>query len=179
MKDSFVYWVASVGEPIDRAAVDRDAVRAHLPAGVYVERRRGGDRRSLTLRSFLQGGVTPRRRGGRRAGEQHLPVDWHEPYLLFLSLTILLLSVADAFMTITLIMGGATEANPLLEFILRDHPEWFAAIKMGLTSTGVLMLVAMARSRLFRMRVGFVLQGIFVAYVALIAYEWWLFRTFL
>ena len=159
--------------------IDRDAVPAHLPAGVYVERRRGGDRRNLTLRSFLQGGVTPRRRGGRRAGEQHLPVDWHEPYLLFLSLTILLLSVADAFMTITLIMGGATEANPLLEFVLRDHPEWFAAIKMGLTGTGVLMLVAMARSRLFHMRVGFVLQGIFVAYVALIAYEWWLLRTFL
>jgi len=29
------------------------------------------------------------------------------------------------------------------------------------------------------MRVGFVLQGIFVVYVALIAYEWWLLRTFL
>jgi hypothetical protein len=29
------------------------------------------------------------------------------------------------------------------------------------------------------MRVGFVLQGVFVAYVALIAYEWWLLRTFL
>lgn len=132
------------------------------------------------MRTFLQGGFTPRRRGGRRAGEQHLPIDWHEPYLLFLSLTILLLSVADAFLTITLIMGGAQEANPLLEFILSDHPEWFATIKMALTGTGVLTLVAMARSRLFRiMRVGLVLQGIFVAYVALIAYEWWLLRTFL
>ena len=150
-----------------------------LPAGIYVERRRGGDRRRLTLRTFLQGGFTPRRRGGRRAGEQHLPIDWHEPYLLFLSLTILLLSFADAFITLTLIMGGAREANPLLAYVLRDHPEWFAAVKMGLTGAGVLMLVAMARSRLFRMRVGFVLQGIFVAYVALIAYEWWLVRTLL
>jgi hypothetical protein len=159
--------------------VDLDAVPALVPADVYVERRRHDDRRRLTFRSFLQGGLTPRRRGGRRASEHHLPVDWHEPYLLFLSLTILLLSVADAFLTITLIMGGAQEANPLLAFILRDHAEWFAAIKMGLTGTGVLMLVAMARSRLFSMRVGFVLQGIFVAYVALIAYEWWLLRTFL
>ena len=153
---------------------------AVLPAGVCVERRRGGDRRRLTLRSFLQGGLNPRRRGGRRAGEQYLPVDWHEPYLLFLSLTILLLSVADAFLTITLIMGGAQEANPLLAYILRDGPEWFAAVKMGLTGGGVVVLVAMARSRLFRiMRVGFILQGIFVVYVALIAYEWWLLRTFL
>lgn len=128
----------------------------------------------------MQGGLNPRRRGGRRAGEQHLPIDWHEPYLLFLSLTILLLSVADAFLTITLIMGGATEANPLLAYILSDGPEWFAGVKMVLTGGGVLVLVAMARSRLFRvMRVGLVLQGIFVAYVALIAYEWWLLRTFL
>ena len=44
----------------------------------------------------------------------------------------------------------------------------------------MLVLVAVARSRLFRvMRVGVVLQGVFVAYVALIAYEWWLLRTFL
>ena len=104
-----------------------------------MERRRGGDRRRLTLRSFLQGGFNPRRRGGRRAGEQHLPIDWHEPYLLFLALTILLLSVADAFLTLTLIMGGAQEANPLLAYVLRDRPEWFAAIKMVLTGGGVLV----------------------------------------
>ena len=132
------------------------------------------------MRSFVRGGFTPRRRTGRRAGEQHLPVDWHEPYLLFLSVTILLLSVADAFLTLTLIMGGAQEANPFLAYILRDHPELFAVVKMGLTGTGVLVLVAVARQRLSRiMRAGFVLQGLFVAYVALIAYEWWLLRTFL
>jgi hypothetical protein len=151
-----------------------------LAAGTFVERRRSVDRRRVTLASFLKGGLTPRRRGGRRADEQHLPVDWHEPHLLFLALTILLLSVADAFLTLTLIMGGAQEANPLLAFILRDHPELFAVLKMGLTGSGVLVLVAVARSRLFRiMRVGIVLQGIFVAYVALIAYEWWLLRTFM
>jgi hypothetical protein len=153
---------------------------ADLRAGVYVDRRSGVDRRRLSLRSFLRGGVTPRRRNGRRADEQHLPIDWHDPDWLFLSMMILLLSVADAFLTITLIMGGATEANPFLAFILRDHPELFAAVKMGLTGGGVLVLVAVARSRLFRiMRVGAVLQGLFVAYVALIAYEWWLLRTFL
>ena len=134
----------------------------------------------MTLWSFLRGGITPRRRNGRRAGEQHLPVDWHHPYLLFLSLMILLLSVADAFLTLTLIMGGATEANPFLAYILDDHPELFALVKMGLTGAGVLVLVAVARSKVFRIvRVDTVLQGLFVAYVALITYEWWLLRTFL
>ena len=159
---------------------NRGAVAAGLNAEVYVERRRGAERRRLTLGSFVRGGVTPRRRDGRRAGERHSPIDWHEPYLLFLSLMILLLSVADAFLTITLIVGGAQEANPLLAFVLRDHPELFAAVKMVLTGTGVLVLVALARSRFFRiMRVGSVLQALFVGYVALIAYEWWLLHSFL
>ena len=144
------------------------------------ERRRGPDRRRTNLRSFLQGGLTPRRRNGRRADEQHLPIDWHEPYLLFLSVMILLLSLADAFLTLTLLTVGATEANPFIAFILNDHPHLFALVKMGLTGLGVLVLVAVARTRLFRvMRVGVVFQGLFVAYVALIAYEWRLLHAIL
>jgi hypothetical protein len=150
------------------------------PEPAAAERRVAVDRRRPSLRSFIKGGFKPRRRTGRRASQHHLPIDWHEPYLLFLSLTILLLSVADAFLTITLIMGGASEANPLLAFVLHEHPELFATLKMGLTGTGVLVLVAVARVRLLRlMPVGVVLQGVFVGYVALIAYEWWLLRTFL
>ena len=160
--------------------MDRPAGSVGVYLGTGAERRSGTDRRHLTMRSFLRGGVTPRRRAGRRDGEHHLPIDWHEPYLLFLSVTILLLSVADAFLTLTLMMDGAREVNPLLAFILRDYPHLFAVVKMGLTGTGVLVLVAVARARLFRvMRVGFVLQGLFVAYVALIAYEWWLLHAFL
>jgi hypothetical protein len=159
-----------------------DPARLAVLTALTANRRSGQpDRRRVTLRSFLQGGLTPRRRGGRRIGEQHLPIDWHEPYLLFLSLTILLLSVADAFLTLTLILGGAAqEANPLLAALLDEYPRAFAVVKMTLTGGGVLVLVAVARARLFRvMRVASVLQGIFVAYVALIAYEWWLLRTFL
>ena len=76
-----------------------------------------------TLRSFLQSGFTPRRRSGRRADEQHLPIDWHEPYCCSLSLMILLLNVADAFLTLTLITVGAQEANPMLAFVLERAPE--------------------------------------------------------
>jgi hypothetical protein len=150
------------------------------PLAEVVDRRAGPDRRRTNLRTFLQGGLTPRRRAGRRGDEQHLPIDWHEPYLLFVSLMILLLSVADAFLTLTLLTVGAEEANPLLAFILNDHPQLFAVIKMGLTGAGVLVLVAVARARLFRiMRVGVVLQGILVGYVALIVYEWRLLHTIL
>ena len=81
---------------------------------------------------------------------------------------------------LTLLMAGATEANPIMAFLLEHHPQLFALAKILFTSVGVLLLVAVARSRLFRvMKVGVVLQGLFVAYVALIGYEWWLIRAIL
>jgi hypothetical protein len=146
--------------------------------GVFRERRGGDDRRRTTFRTFLQSGITPRRRGGRRADEHHLPIDWHEPYLLALALTILLLNVLDAFFTITLLTAGAREANPVIAFVLDEHPKLFALTKMGLTGVGVLVLVAVARARLFNvLRVGSLLHAVLAGYMSLIAYEWWLLRA--
>ena len=142
------------------------------------ERRGGPDRRRMTLRTFLQGGITPRRRGGRREGERDAPVDWHEPHLLFLAITILLLSVADAFLTLTLLGLGATEANPFLRFVLDEHPKLFALVKMTFTGGGVLVLVAVARARVFSLvRVSTVMNWLLLAYAALIFYEWSLLHT--
>jgi hypothetical protein len=152
------------------------------PAGAHgtvaVERRIGGDRRRLTVRTFLQGGFTPRRRRGRRSTDSVLIVDWHEPHLLFLAIGILLLSVADAFLTLTLLMRGAREANPLLEYVLDAHPELFAGAKMCLTGAGVLVLVALARATVFRIiRVSAIMHWFLLGYAALIGYEWWLLRS--
>lgn len=139
------------------------------------DRRHGYDRRRLTLGTFIRGGLTPRRRASRRDTESNALVDWHEPHLLFLSIMILLLSVTDAFLTLTLLTRGAHEANPFLAFLLDRHPEMFASVKMALTGAGVLVLVAMARATVFRIiRVSTIMHCCLGAYVALIAYEWWL-----
>lgn len=142
---------------------------------IVPERRDGADRRHLSLRTFVRGGLTPRRRCARRGGETAALVDWHEPHLLVLSLAILLLSVADAFLTLALLTHGATEVNPLLAVVLTSYPKAFASIKMGLTGAGVVVLVAMARAKVFRViRVSTVIHWCLLAYVALIGYEWWL-----
>jgi hypothetical protein len=144
------------------------------------ERRESRDRRRMTWRTFVQGGLTPRRRGGRRDGEHDELVDWHEPHLLFLALTILLLSVADAFLTLTLLTLGAAEANPFLGFILDEHPKLFALVKMAFTGGGVLVLVAVARARVFSViRVSTIMHWLLLAYAALIFYEWSLLNTHL
>ena len=142
--------------------------------------RRVSDRRRLTFRTLFQSGFTPRRRGGRRAEDHESLVDWHEPELLFLALAILLLSVTDAFFTLTLLTNGASEANPIIDYVLINYPGYFAAIKMLLTGGGVLVLVVMARARVFRVvRVKHILQCFLAAYVVLVAYEIWMLRELL
>lgn len=155
-----------------RQVVANTSARAAL-----VERRSGYDRRSLTIRTFLQGGFNPRRRGGRRWDDAGSLVDWHEPHLLFLSVAILLLSVTDAFLTLTLISHGAQEANPFMNVLLQKQPQLFAAVKMGLTGGAVLVLVACARATVFKViRVTSVIHAALFVYAVLIAYECWLLR---
>jgi hypothetical protein len=138
------------------------------------------DRRALTWRTLLMSGFSPRRRGGRRAGEHEHLVDYHEPYLLFLAVVMLVLSVCDAFLTVKLLANGAEETNPLLGFVLSEHPRLFAVTKMALTGFGVVLLVAVARTKLFRLvRAGVLLQLLVVAYLTLVAYEAWLVRAML
>jgi Domain of unknown function (DUF5658) len=150
----------------------------HTRGPIGAERRERYDRRRMTLRTFIQGGLTPRRRGSRRAGDQACFVDWHEPHLLFLALTILLLNVIDAFLTVTLISVGAQEANPVMAFVLDDFPRLFAVVKMSLTGIGLVVLVAVARAQLFNLiRVSTVMHWFVIAYGVLIVYEWWLLQS--
>jgi Domain of unknown function (DUF5658) len=147
-----------------------------VESGVMVtDRRRGADRRRLTWRTFVQGALTPRRRASRRGHESQSLVDWHEPHLLFLAISILLLSVTDAFLTLTLMTHGADEANPILAYLLREFPRAFAISKMAMTGLGVTILVALARARVFRViRVSMIMHWCLAGYVVLIGYEWWL-----
>jgi hypothetical protein len=154
---------------------DRLAPSEH-PALPFVERRINPiDRRKPTLRSFFQGGLMPRRRDGRRATDRYFPIDWHDPYLLIVAIVMLTLSVCDALFTIKLLANGAYESNVLLAFVLNEHPRLFAAVKMGLTGFGIVVLIALTRSRLLGIISGRTLfQILTIAYLSLVAYEFWL-----
>jgi hypothetical protein len=142
----------------------------------FRERRvKRNDRRAVTWKTLLRSGFTPRRRGGRRASDQEQAVDFHEPELLFFAIVMLLLSLVDALLTVKLMTDGAEETNPLLAFVLNEHPRLFAVVKMTLTGGGVLLLVAVGRMRLFRIvRAGVFLPLLALAYLALVIYEAWL-----
>jgi hypothetical protein len=128
------------------------------------------------LRALLIGNFRQRRRAPRRDDERHLAaLDWHHPQWLAVGLLIVLLSVADAFLTITLLSLGANEANPIMEPLVQRPGMGFAAWKMLLTAGGVVTLILLARMRAFgRIPVAVILYGVLLAYVVLVAYELWL-----
>ncbi len=143
------------------------------------ERRRGANRRVRVLHALVAGNFNPRRRGPRRARDGSLAcTDWHDPQWLAVALVILLLSVADALLTLVLVEHGALEANPLMAAFLRYDPDHFAAVKIGLTAAGVVLLTLVAKVRAFgRVPVGAILCALLAAYMGLVGYEVWLLRT--
>ncbi|HPF27817.1 MAG TPA: DUF5658 family protein [Steroidobacteraceae bacterium] len=157
---------ASADLPIDRMPVNR--------CGTPPERRlAGADRRQATLRALWVGSFARRRLGPRRDEDRSITsVDWHHPQWLAVSILILLLSCADAVLTLTLIHLGAEEVNPIMRPLVLGSGHAFASWKLMLTAGGVVTLTILARLRVFgRLPVGYVLYAVLAIYVVLIGYE--------
>ncbi|MDP9013534.1 MAG: DUF5658 family protein [Pseudomonadota bacterium] len=141
------------------------------------ERRARTDRRGRVWWSVLYGSFNPRRRRPpRRQSESRFhSLDWHAAHLLGAAIGILLLSVADALMTVTLLSGGAVEVNPIMAAVVDKGTAVFAAVKMAMTGCGVVFLVVLARYRFMRVvRVDVVMYLVLVTYAALLGYEYWM-----
>lgn len=143
------------------------------------ERRSRTDRRTRTFRALLHGSFEPRRRAPRREQDRSITsVDWHHPQWLAVAILTLLLSSADAFLTLVLLQRGATEANPFMEPLVGGSPLLFTIVKFGLTSGGITFLILLAQARVFgRIPVSFILYAVLFLYTALVAYEFWLLET--
>ncbi len=143
------------------------------PRSTRPERRRREDRRSQTLRSLASGSFKRRRYGPRRLADASIAVtDWYAPQWLAAAMLILILCVADALITLTLLNHGAHEANPLMDTIVHGDGRRFMAFKFGLTSAGVVLLILLARVRAFgRLPVSALLYGVLAAYLCLVSYE--------
>jgi hypothetical protein len=140
------------------------------------ERRRGPDRRTRVARALVYGSFNPRRLGPRRTGDHVLgAVDWHHPWWLAIATLILTLCASDAVLTVVLISRGASELNPLLAPLVSGSGALFAAVKIGLTGVGVVLLTLLSRFKAFGgMPVALLLYGVLVGYGVLIAYELYL-----
>jgi hypothetical protein len=143
------------------------------------ERRHRVDRRRRVFWSVLYGSFNPRRRRpARRLGDSRFhPVDWYSSHLLAVSMVILLLSAADAFLTAILLLRGADEINPIMAVLVYRGVATFAALKMAMTGAGIMVMVFLSRYRFMRvLRVELVLYGVLTIYAWLIGYEIWMLK---
>lgn len=131
------------------------------------------DRREFSWRTVFYGFTRSRRRGHRRsADDEVIFIDWHHPWLFFLATGTMLLSCADAFLTLQLIDLGMIEANPFMNAIMQQGTTLFTATKLAMTAFGILVLVFLAKAQfLNRIRTGLFLTGFFSFYACLVCYE--------
>ena len=144
------------------------------------ERRHRTDRRSRRFWSVLYGSFNPRRRRpARRVSDTRFqPVDWYSAHLLAVSIGILLFSAADAFLTGILLVHGADEINPIMAVFVYRNVAVFAALKMGLTSLSIVVMVFLSRYRFMQLfRVDLVLYAVLLIYAWLIGYEMWMLKS--
>src|SRR5271167_4864690 len=90
------------------------------PPDLDHERRARSDRRSRLWWSVWYGSLKPRRRRPPRRldDSRYHSLDWYAAHLLAVSIGILVLSAADAFLTLTLLFNGADEINPVMAPVL-------------------------------------------------------------
>ena len=99
-------------------------------------------------------------------------LDWHHPWLFFLATGTMLLSCADAFLTLQLLDRGMVEANPAMRMALDQGVAVFTSTKLLMTALGIFILVFLAKARfLNRLRTGLFLTLFFTFYACLVCYE--------
>jgi hypothetical protein len=84
----------------------------------------------------------------------------------------MLLSCADAFLTLQLIDRGMIEANPVMNALMAHGTVMFTSLKLAMTAFGIFVLVYLAKARFMnRLRTGLFLTTFFTFYSCLVCYE--------
>jgi hypothetical protein len=102
-------------------------------------------------------------------------VDYYTGHLLFCTITIILLSALDAFLTLNILANGGEELNWFMAVLIEDSIEKFVGFKLALTAMALMLLVIHHNVQLTtKIRVRHVKYMILCFYSALIGYEFYL-----
>ncbi|MDJ0748892.1 MAG: DUF5658 family protein [Woeseiaceae bacterium] len=137
------------------------------------EQRNSAERRRFSWRTVVFGFARSRRHVHRReVDDEVIFLDRHHPWLFFLATGTMLLSCADAFLTLQLINLGMIEANPFMNAIMSQSTLLFTSTKLAMTAFGIFVLVFLAKARFMnRLRTGLFLTIFFSFYACLVCYE--------
>jgi hypothetical protein len=144
-------------------------------AFAFVERRRGIDRRKTRLGGIRRPFFGGRRRDLRRADDrrQLALLDHYSPRIFAIVVVILLLSLADAVLTLVLISHGAVELNPVMAYFLSKGDTTFLVVKYLLTaiSVTIVALIHYVFLRIFRTHVRNLLVYFAGCFALVVAWE--------
>ena len=144
-------------------------------------KRSGKDRREksgLNIRSFLFGGKRQQIRRQQDIGRIFY-VDQYSPGLFFIIVSILLLCVLDALLTLFLLDHGAYELNPVMAYFLEFGPFVFFTSKYLLTITALICLLMFRNIVIRKIKVSgrLVLYFMAVIYLAIVINELYVFSN--
>lgn len=132
------------------------------------------DRRQNQSRSAFYSMFRRRRASVRRGDELDRPqyLDVHEPWVIMITVAVVLLSMFDSIFTLHLLQMGSEELNPVMDYLLQRDTRLFLAVKFGLTAVCVIFLVMHKKFKLFNAISGYqMLVGAFGLYFLLVTYE--------
>ncbi len=132
------------------------------------DRRRGGDRRARPTRPFdVLRGHRRRRGGRRRTDRQGIYADRLGTPDVLLVLSIFVLNLLDAYLTLDILLHGAEEANPVMAALLGRSHGVFLAEKIAVVGFCLVILGAHRHFRLARLG----LVALLLLYAALFLYH--------
>ena len=136
------------------------------------------DRPTSPLDAFRPSGrrVRPRRNEERLGA---FFTDQFDAFTLAMVVALLSLTIADGVLTLELLDFNSVEANPFMGHLLKRGPLAFLLGKYVLTAMGLPFLVVYKNYPMFgsRFRVGFLIPAFISLYLALVSYQWMLFRA--
>jgi len=134
-------------------------------ATVYsgVERRCGKDRRKRKSLFLCQLPGKGKRKSSRRAADRRRIVLFDRyPRSLFIgTVTVLVLSLMDALLTLVLLSEGARELNPVMLYYLGHGPTVFLLVKYGLTVSSLFIVVVSYDTLIHRYRISSTILPLF------------------
>lgn len=115
----------------------------HPKTSFHLNRRSGKDRRSHDAPEIKTLFIYSRRKKIRRKEDKHHIVyfDQYGSGIFVAIVSILFLSIIDAFLTLFLIDCGASEINPIMAYFLNFGPFTFISVKYFLTCYSVVVLL--------------------------------------
>ena len=146
----------------------------------YFDRRSGRDRRSNGVPEIKSLFIYGRRKSIRRNEDKYKNsyFDQYSTGLFVAVVSILILSMADALLTLFLIDNGATEINPVMAYFINLGPYTFISVKYFLTCFSLIVLLILNNVYLSKLKIHTRTLFSYAIGVFVIVIGWELFLSF-